>query len=62
MNRRNLLRAFGTTGLGLALGGTARAAPDHNASSAPGGKQQGPLDATFGCAAFTAPRRIPKFR
>ena len=44
MDRRNLLRAFGTTGLGLALGGTALAAPDRNTGSAPGGKPQGPLD------------------
>ena len=44
MNRRNLLKVFGTTGLGLALGETALAAPHRNAASAPGGKSQGPLD------------------
>jgi hypothetical protein len=63
MNRRNLLRAFGTTGLGLALGGTALAASEHHAGSAPGAKQKGPLDVDhiWLCGIHTA-KKDPKIQ
>jgi hypothetical protein len=43
MDRRELFKVFGTAGMGLALGGAALAAPDHNAGAAHGGKAPGPL-------------------
>ena len=45
MDRRELFKVVGTAGMGLALGGTSRAAADHHAGAAPGAKPQGPLDA-----------------
>jgi hypothetical protein len=45
MDRREMFKLFGAAGMGLALGGTSSAVPDHNDGSAGGAKAQGPLHA-----------------
>jgi hypothetical protein len=45
MDRRELFSIFGTTGMGLALGGAALAAPGHDDGAGPEAKPKGPLHA-----------------
>jgi hypothetical protein len=45
MDRREMIKVFGTAGMGLALGGAALAASDHKDGAEHGEKSQGPLHA-----------------